>query len=171
MDFTRVTGKITAVSPMKTKTGDTYYKIQVTVDGKQYPIKGSTFDNALEYTGDQVLDLAYSERDSGTPNPHKPVQNFINKTFYLPNHVKSAKAYQPSQPQASRPIQNQQPQAGTVPADLITKIHALTKKVDELEQQIIELQTGQRPQGAVQTVLPPDHEEQGEPSKSDNIPF
>ena len=159
MDFTRIKGRIKAVSPMKTKAGENYYKIEVLVEGNQYPIKGSTFDNALAYTGQDEIEMSYTEKDSGTPNPHKPGQNFINKTFYLPNHIKSTKPYNPSQ-QSPRPMQQPQANAG---ADS-SKYAELAKRIVDLETRVAKLE-----KGAVQSVLPPDHEE--EPKHDENIPF
>ena len=164
-ELKKLRGYIREIEQKKPEGKEPYFRISL-VGESGAQMYGITRDDVCAYPGNQLVDVlvsisTYQNKKTGADTP--------SNWFYLPNHVKSTKSYQPSQPQASRLIHNQQPQAGTVPADLITKIHALTKKVDELEKQIIELQTGQRPQGAVQTVLPPDHEEQGEPDPT--IPF
>jgi hypothetical protein len=167
-----ITGKVTALNEIKegvSSDGKPWklWKMEFLENGKQYAFKCSSFENPTEYLGGSEITVELQEKDSGKPNPHNTSKNIIYRTIVLPNKGIN----QPSQPQATTPaMQSSKPNnPGSAPADLITKIRALTKKVDELEKQIIELQTGQRPQGAVQTVLPPDHEEQGEPDPT--IPF
>jgi hypothetical protein len=66
------------------KTGG-WHEIHVSVPGKQYPVKVSTKKQELvelaRAAGENVMEWTYTEQDSGTPNPHQPGKNFINRYF------------------------------------------------------------------------------------------
>ena len=85
-DFQKISGKITSVSSLSDKNGKDYWKIGVTVEGKQYPVNGTTWDNPAEYKANQVIELTISEKEGTAINP-KSGKPYTNRTFLLPNHV------------------------------------------------------------------------------------
>ena len=62
-----------------------WFSIEVAIPGKQYPLKLDTKKQELvelaRAAGDNVMEWLYTEKDSGTPNPHKPGTNFLNRYF------------------------------------------------------------------------------------------
>jgi len=85
-EFQKISGKITSVSSLSDKNGKDYWKIGVTVEGKQYPVNGTTWDNPTEYKANQVIELTMSEKEGTATNP-KTGKPYTNRTFLLPNHV------------------------------------------------------------------------------------
>ena len=76
-----VTGTLAGIME---KTGD-WRELHVAVPGKQYPVKMSTKKEELvqlaRAAGENVMEWTYTEQDSGTPNPHQPGKNYINRYF------------------------------------------------------------------------------------------
>lgn len=66
------------------KSGE-WRQIQVSVPGKQYPVKMDTKKEELvqlaRAAGENVMAWTYSESDSGNPNPHRPGENYVNRYF------------------------------------------------------------------------------------------
>lgn len=64
------------------KSGD-WFEVSIGLPGKQYPLKLSTKKQELvelaRAAGDNVMVWEYNEVDSGTPNPHRPGSNYINR--------------------------------------------------------------------------------------------
>lgn len=76
-----VTGTLAGIME---KSGD-WRELHVAVPGKQYPVKMSTKKEELivlaRAAGENVMEWTYTEQDSGTPNPHQPGKNYINRYF------------------------------------------------------------------------------------------
>jgi hypothetical protein len=60
-------------------------ELHIAIPGKQYPVKMSTKKEELvvlaRAAGENVMEWTYTESDSGTPNPHKPGTNYLNRYF------------------------------------------------------------------------------------------
>lgn len=72
-----------------TQTGKQLKKLELSQEGKQYPIKGVTIwgDNPIfaQAIAGATLQFDLYETDSGTPNPNAPGKNYINRTVNNPN--------------------------------------------------------------------------------------
>lgn len=59
--------------------------IKVALPGKEHPLKLDTKIGELvelaRAAGTNMMTWKYSEQDSGTPNPHRPGSNYINRRF------------------------------------------------------------------------------------------
>jgi len=95
-----------------TQTGKQLKKLELSQEGKQYPIKGVTIwsDNplyAVAVVGQSITCELY-ETDSGTPNPNVPGKNYINRTVNNPKQQQTAP--QPVAQQAPQVPAQQTPQ-------------------------------------------------------------
>lgn len=68
-----------------TEKSNGWFTIEVGMPGKQYPLKMDTKKQELvelaRAAGENVMEWIYTEVDSGTPNPHRPGSNFLNRYF------------------------------------------------------------------------------------------
>jgi len=75
-------------TPLETKAGKPFKKLELKADSDQYPKKGVVmwsdhpdFQNAA---AGQSITCDLIESDSGTPNPKAPGKNFINRSVAMP---------------------------------------------------------------------------------------
>jgi hypothetical protein len=90
-EYKKIRGRISSLSPMEAN-GKRFFKIEVMEEGRQYPIKGSTWDDPLAYKSSEVLDISYSEKPAidkatGQQMVNKFGKPVNNRTFLLPNHI------------------------------------------------------------------------------------
>lgn len=73
-----------------TSTGKQLKKLELSQEGKQYPIKGVSIwsDHPLyaQAVPGATLQFDIYETDSGTPNPNAPGKNYINRSVSNPNN-------------------------------------------------------------------------------------
>jgi hypothetical protein len=162
-DFQKISGKITSVSSLADKNGKDYWKIGVTVEGKQYPVNGTTWDNPTEYKANQVIELTMSEKIGTAINP-KTNKPYTNRTFLLPNHVcKDGTLLSSKQIPSFRPPEQKQ---NTV------DFGKYLLRLDELELRVSELERKATPkQMAQNTGLVEPDEDMPQAPTDDEIPF
>lgn len=75
----------TGVKQGITEKSGGWFSIEIALPGKEYPLKLDTKKQELvelaRAAGENVMEWKYTETDSGTPNPHRPGSNFINRHF------------------------------------------------------------------------------------------
>lgn len=83
-----------------TSTGKTLKKLELSQEGKQYPLKGVSIwgDHPLysQAVAGATLQFDIYETDSGVPNPKAPGKNYINRSVSNPNQQNAV----PTQPTA-----------------------------------------------------------------------
>ena len=101
-----------------------WFQIQVSVPGKNYPVKMDTKKQELvelaRAAGQDVMEWTFTEKDSGNPNPNRPGENFINRYLEGVDPVGSNPASSVATPESA-------PQSGMSKEDWQRKDSAIHK--------------------------------------------
>lgn len=86
-------------SPLETKAGKPFKKLELKADSDQYPKKGvvmwSDHPDFANAVAGQSITCDLIEKDSGNPNPNAPGKNYINRSVAMPGQAPAPQA-QPS---------------------------------------------------------------------------
>lgn len=80
-----VTKTVVGVCTGITERKEGWHQFEISIPGRDYPVKLDTkiedlidAARAVKNTG-EIATFTYTEKDSGTPNPHRPGSNFLNR--------------------------------------------------------------------------------------------